>query len=180
VVCVPGDYNGEGGVTTLDAISTRSLTLINDNGPVVTLGLGTNNVKPLNSQVARLQMNWHGNYPAEIEIEPGPECLQPEGSSIIGEVMMWGKRTPDGKNRGRVTLQINVDSAGGQYALLDSSTNDPSLSEGQSKAMPLLINVGEGRGIYIGLYPSDNSLLIQNRLTGKEVRVPIDKLMAIL
>jgi len=37
----------------------------------------------------------------------------------------------------------------------------------------------QAQGIYVGLYPG-NLLLIQNRLTGKEIRVPIEKLITVL
>jgi hypothetical protein len=167
-------------VQDFDEVRAKTITLLtpDTNEPAVSLSLSTNNVKPLNSQMARLGVRWLKDYPAEIEIEPGPDCQQPNGSAIITEVMLWGKRRAD-RGRNRLTLQINVDPAGGEYALLDSSTNDPSGSVGQGDAMPILINRGEAQGIYIGIYPG-NTLLIQNRLTGKEIRIPIEKLIQVL
>lgn len=144
--------------------------------------LADNNIRP--SEKKRLAIQFLGGASAEIEIEPGPECIQPSGSSIITEVMMWGKKTPDGKGRGRLTLQINVDSAGGQYALLDSTTNDPSGTEGQKLAMPVLINAGEASGVYVGLYPGDEpTLLIQRRNLGgptEEIRIPVSSFIKML
>lgn len=146
--------------------------------PAVRLGLATNNVKPMYSQKARLMIQFQRDFPAEIEVEPGEDCQEPNGSSIISEVMLWGRRR-EGRGRNRVTLQINREPNGDEYALLDSTTNDPSGDPGQGDAMPLLINRGEARGIYIGLYPG-NTLLIQNRATGRELRIPIEKLMEVL
>jgi hypothetical protein len=147
---------------------------------VMQMHLDRNNVKSEEPQISRVHMAWKGDHPAEIEIEPGPNCVKPEGSSIISQVMLWGKATEDGKNRARVTLQLNVDPFGGQYALLDSTTNDPSMSAGQQLSIPILLNAGEGKGIYVGLYPAgdggENRLFIADRadpLKPVEMLVPV-------
>ena len=172
-------------MTFIPDIQTDAFTLgeLNAQGvfePAVKVSLGSNNVKPLNSQKTRLMVAFAGDSPAEIEIEPGPDCQNPEGSSIINQVMLWGRRTPDGTGRKRVTLQINRDAAGGEYALLDSTTNDPSSSDGQSNSLPLLINAGEGKGVYVGLFPADNTILVADHRSGKSARIPVDALIALL
>jgi hypothetical protein len=169
-------------VPTLDTTQIR-LGNINKTGdgidPVVSLKLDTNNVKPMYSQKARLVVAWEGSYPAELEIEPGPDCQSPNGSAIISQVMLWGKRTPTGAGRQRVTLTIALDPDGTQYALLDSTTNDASGSVGQAASMPLLINMGEEKGIYFGVYPG-NKMKLRNGKTGSEIEIPLAPFMALL
>jgi hypothetical protein len=174
----------------IDHLQTNRVTLGTGPGddfqPAVSLHLTTNNVKPIGSQIARLHVAFQGNLPAEVEIEPGPDCQAPAGSAIITQVQMWGKTTPDGTGRGRVTTGIYSDGQGGQYALLDSTTNDASMSEGQQRSLPLLINAGEGTGMYVGLYPGENALLVQDRMRSgnsrdwHQVRIPLRLLVFLL
>lgn len=130
-------------------IRARSLTLVDSNDvPVVNIGLSENNEKP--QREGRLKFKFAGSYPSEVEIEPGPDVVA--RGNIVSQVMQWGPRTPDGTGRNRITLSITADNAGGLSCVLDSSTNDPSGSAGQERAMPLVLNVGEAKGIYIVLF----------------------------
>lgn len=168
-------------MTYVPHVQTQKLTLGHEDArgdfaPVVDITLVGNNEHP--QRIGRLAYQFVGDYPAEIEIEPGPDC-HPKGN-IVNQIMQWGPRTADGKNRNRITTSIVTDPDGGLSCVIDSSTNDPSGSEGQSKAMPLVLNAGEGRGIYLVLHPSDNTLEVQNRVSGRAARKPIDKLIDLL
>lgn len=124
----------------------------------------------------RLAIQAQADFPAEIEIEPGPAAGRKPG--IVGQVMQWGPRTPNGENRCRLTAGIYCDSAGGLSAVIDSSTNDPSGSPGQASSMPLVFNAGEGAGMYVALYPSDNTIDIQDRQSGLSTgRIRLSKLI---
>lgn len=168
-------------MTYVPHVQTQKLTLGHEDArgdfaPVVDLTLVGNNEKPQRS--GRLAFQFKDDYPAEVEIEPGPDC-HPKGN-IVSQIMQWGPTTSDGKNRNRITTSIVADPAGGLSCVIDSSTNDPSGSEGQSKAMPLVLNAGEGKGIYLVLHPSDNTISVQDRVSGKSVRTPVTKLIEVL
>jgi hypothetical protein len=106
----------------------------------------------------RLHIGFVGDTQAEIEIEPGPD-VKPKGN-IITQIMLWGPTTKDGTKRNRFTMSITADGAGGLAGVLDSSTNDPSGSEGQAHSMPLVLNAGEAKGMYVVFHPSDNSITL--------------------
>ena len=168
-------------MTFVPHLETQSLSLGAEDGnglfrPVVTLSLVRNNETP--HRFGRLAFQFQNDYPSEIEIEPGPDC-HPKGN-IVSQIMQWGPTTADGKNRNRITTSIVADGAGGLSCVIDSTTNDPSGSAGQSKAMPLVINAGEGKGLYIVLHPSDNTISVQDRVSGKSVRAPVSKLIEAL
>jgi hypothetical protein len=180
----------------IDEVCVRRLVYVNEaNEVVLRIGLGGNNDKEPQRQ-GRLQHNWQGDYPAEREYEPGPDCLvgwkRPKdggrGNSIISQDLQWGPRTLDGTHRCRLTSGIYADGEGGLSAVIDSTTNDPSLSEGQSYSIPLVLNAGEGRGIYLVIHPATKEIELQEgvvRPDGKvdrlsSGRIPTSTLRAIL
>lgn len=159
----------------LNGIVTPFVTLANADGPVVSLSLTGNNDHP--QQQGRLRIAFEKSFASEIEIEPGPDC-HPKGN-IVSQIQQWGPRTPDGKHRPRLTTGIYADNDGGLSAVIDSTTNDPSGSEGQKHAIPLVFNAGEGKGLYVALYPSDNTIDIQDRVAGTSTgRIPLAHLIA--
>jgi hypothetical protein len=164
-------------MTWIPSIQTGSITLCNpQQEPVVSLSLGTNNDKPIGSRIARLLLKWHEDYPAEIEIEPGERYTgDGRGNDIISQVVIWGAPTADGTGRQRLTASMT----GNGGAVIDSTTNDPSGSEGQRRAAPLVFNAGEGKGMYVALYPSDNTIDFQDRVAGISTgRIPFAALIA--
>lgn len=163
-------------MTTFDTIRAREYVLVNAHDEdVVSIGLGGNNDKP--QRIGRLQVQWRKDYAAEIEIEPGPECQGSPGNNIIAQVMMWAPRTADGTGRQRLTMTIAQESNGECYGIIDSTTNDPSGSEGQRRSMPLMINAGEAKGIYVGLYPSIGTVRVRNT-EADSGHVPVTDLIA--
>ncbi len=163
-------------MTYFPSVETTALTLITkDNEPVVELSLAPNNEHP--QRIGRLRFAFQGTYPSEIETEPGPDAVNKPGT-IIGQIMQWGPRTPDGTGRTRLEMTIASDPAGGLSGVIGSTTNDPSGSEGQKHAMPLVVNAGEGAGIYIAIYPSDNTIDFQDRVAGTSTgRIPLSRVI---
>ena len=157
-------------MAAFDTIETRSLTLVNDDGPVVTFDLIPNNEKPLPGQsrgrVGRLRIKWAGSYPAETWIEPGDEA-QIVGN-IVNQIGLLGLLPEPGKGRTRLTFSVTVDPQGGVANVIDSTTNDPSGSPGQRDAAPLVINAGEANGMYVVFYPSDNTMNFRDGRSGLE------------
>ncbi len=145
--------------TDFDHLSARTLTLRNNVEDVVSITLSPNNETP--QRVGRLAYQFHGDYPAEIEIEPGPTVKV--GGNIISEIILYG---PDEANRKRLTLQITADGAGGLAAVIDSSTTAKSGSVGQESSMPLVFNAGEANGSYVQI-TADKRLIVS--FDGKRV-----------
>lgn len=148
-------------MTVIDKLVCKTLTLANSAGDeVVDITLSPNNESP--QRVGRLRYEFHGSYPSEIEIETGPDVV---AKGIISQIMQWGPRTRDGTGRARVTMGIYADGEGGMACVIDSSTNDPSGSDGQGRSVPLVLNVGEANGTYVVLL-ADGRIKIQDRANG--------------
>lgn len=154
-----------------DHIATRTLTLRNQVEDVVDITLSRNNETP--QRVGRLSYQFKDGYPAEIEIEPGPNV--PAKGNIVSQVMQLGPITPTG--RARITTGIYADNAGGLSCVIDSSTTDPSGSPGQANSMPLVLNVGEAKGQYIVLFADGRVELKQG---AQEKTTTVANLIALL
>jgi hypothetical protein len=143
-------------------ISARSYTLVNDQGPVVTMGLSTNNEKPYPGRLGRLTFNWYGSYASEIMTEPGPQvnCR----GNICAQFMQMGPIPLLGQSRSRLTTTLAMDNAGGLSGVIDATTTDASGTLGQKKSPPLCLNAGENVGMFLCLYPSDNTIDLQDKL----------------
>jgi hypothetical protein len=164
---------------TYEPLATTSLTLgeidpkSGEFYPVSTTSIVKNN----RGQNARVSTQFAPGIPAESETIPGVGSFKK--GTIITQHISWGPETADGTRRNRITTSIVADGDGGLSGVIDSTTNDPSGSEGQSHAMPLVFNAGEGKGIYFALYPIDNTISIQDRAHGVSVdRMPMKDLIA--
>jgi hypothetical protein len=156
-----------------NGIRTPSVTLMNGDDPVVTFTLSRNNQR----RAGRLHIRFESNYPSEIEIEPGPSVGNRRGT-IISQIMQWGPRTASGTNRTRLTTSIVSDAAGGLAGVIDATTNDPSGSPGQAKSTPLVLNAGERNGLYVTLYPGDNTISFEDRGHGTSTgHIPLERLV---
>lgn len=162
-------------MTFFPSVETPALTLVTSSGePAVKLSLSGNNEHP--QRLARLHIGFQGDYPSEIEVEPGPDSGNRPGT-IIGQFLQWGPRTPDGTGRTRLEMTIASDPAGGLSGVIGSTTNDPTGSEGQKRSMPLVVNAGDG-AMYIALYPSDNTIDFQDRANGTSTgRIPLARVI---
>lgn len=156
-------------------LTAKSLTLVNSSGPVVTMGLSVNNEQPYPGRQGRLTFDWKGSYSSEIMTTPGPLWNNP--GNIVGQFMQMGPLPKPGETgRKRLTSSLVMDGAGGLAAVLDASTTDPSGAPGQANAPPLCLNAGEAKGMYLCLYPGDNTVALNGggATTG---RVAFSKLM---
>lgn len=138
-------------------VKTRSIALTDASGnDVLKMELGPDNQRG----VKRLRFAFQGNASAEVEIEPGSQA-NPIGN-IVSQVMLWGRRTPDGTGRNRVSLSLNSESDGNEAAYLDATTN------GGGRGMSLCLNVVEGVS-YLCIHP-DRTIEVQDRVAGTSRR----------
>jgi hypothetical protein len=125
-----------------DAIETRSITLVDDaKNPVATTSVVKNN----RGQMARVSTQFVGDYPAESETIAG-EYAWKKGEILIQHQLH------DGRGKCRLVTSGTVDMDGGLSWVIDSTTTAASGSAGQEESAPLVINVGEAKGLYLTLF----------------------------
>lgn len=146
-------------MTAFDSVETRSLTIVAADGePVVTLQCAPNT----QHKAHRLSLDFLGDNPAEIQVVPGPNF---KGPGIWFQIMGLGPVIA-GKGRPRLAMSLNMDNDGGLQSTVDSTTTDASGAVGQRDAPALVLNAGEGQGVYVVIHPSDNSIEVQDRVAG--------------
>ena len=146
----------------VDHLYAKQITLVRDNGtPVVTQQLTLNNH---GDRQGRYTLQFHGASPSEIMTVPGDKvnCV----GNICGQIMQLGPLPPRGKGRTRLAEGLYMDKTGSLAAVIDATTTDRSNTIGQKNSPPLCLNSGEAKGVYICIYPSDNTIDIQDRMAG--------------
>lgn len=159
-------------MTYFASIETPMVTLVDPitSEPVVQVSLTLNT----QGQHHRLSFLFLNDNPAEVQFVPGPEF---KGPGIFFQLMGFGPERQD-KGRPRFAMSLNMDDAGGLSTILDSTTTDPSGNIGQKDAPPLLINAGEGQGMYLAMYPGDNTVNFIDRTSGIETgRIPLSQVI---
>lgn len=145
-------------------VRTRGLFLVDAAGQdVMRMELGPDN----RGTVRRLRFGFLSDSPAEIEVEPGP--LSYRRGAIASQFMVWGPPTASGLGRQRFEYTLAIAPDGTTQVTLGSTTNG-----GQGSAS-LCLNVGEGES-YICLH-GDRDVELQDRVAGKQVRLPLADLI---
>ena len=139
-------------MTDFDVVRTHALTLLSRDEKGSVFEVATTQVAMNNRGMpARVSTQFADGIPAESETMPGKGSFK--AGEIINQHILWAQETEDGTKRKRIATSIVADGAGGLAGVIDSTTNDKTASDGQSTAMPLVINVGEAKGQYMVFFP---------------------------
>jgi hypothetical protein len=146
----------------VDHVYAKQITLVKDDGtPVVTQELTRNSQ---GDRQGRYTLQFHGGFSSEIMTVPG-DRLKCAGN-ICGQIMQLGPLPARGRGRTRLAESLTMDRAGSLAAVIDATTTDASNTMSQKNAPPLCLNSGEAKGVYICIYPNDNTIDIQDRMVG--------------
>lgn len=159
-------------MTFVHHLETTSITLGNQD-PVTGhfSAVATTTIAPNNrGEFARIRTQFVQGVPAETETVPGV------GAWKRGEILCQ-HQMHDGRGKNRLAITGHVDSAGGLSWVIDSTTVDPSGSQGQDESAPVVINVGEANGVYLVLHADGRIKFRRGKI---EFESTVDKIEAAL